>query len=80
VGAQHLPELMRPLKTGALFVIILNGIYYLSGGFEQAFRRLESDGLWRIQRLEELNYMTRLAAGCRESVMILNQGKDSWGF
>jgi SAM-dependent methyltransferase len=60
VGAQHLTELMRPLKTGAPFVIILNGLYYLSGGFERAFRRLESDGLWRIRRLEEFNYMTRL--------------------
>ena len=60
VGAQHVPELMRPLKAGALFVIILNGMYYISGGFEQAFRQLESDGLWRIQRLEEFNYMTEL--------------------
>lgn len=60
VGAQHIAELLRPLKAGGLIVIILNGMYYQSGGFEQAFRQLESDGLWRIRRLEEFNYMTQL--------------------
>lgn len=60
VGTQHLPELLRPLKAEGLFIIILNGAYYISGGFEQAFRQLESDGSWRIRRLEEFNYMSQL--------------------
>lgn len=60
VGAQHVPELLRPLKAGGLFVVIMNGAYYESGGFEQVFRRMENDGLWRIQRLEQFNYMTEL--------------------
>lgn len=60
VGAQHVPGLMRPLKRGGLFVIIMNGNYYASGGFDPAFKQLESDGLWRIHRLEEFNYMTQL--------------------
>lgn len=60
VGAQHLPELLRPLKAGGLFVIIMNGKYYLSGGFDRAFRQTEDDGLWQIHRLEEFNYMTEL--------------------
>lgn len=60
VGAEHIPELLRPLRAGALFVVIMNGAYYFSGGFDKAFRQLESDGLWRIRRLEEFNYMTQL--------------------
>lgn len=60
VGAEHIPELLRPLRAGALFVVIMNGGYYFSGGFDKAFRQLESDGLWRIRRLEEFNYMTQL--------------------
>jgi len=60
VAVQHIPELLRPLKAEALFVIIMNGAYYISGGFDPAFKQLESDGLWRIRRLEEFNYMTQL--------------------
>lgn len=60
VAAAHVPELLRPLAAGAPFVIIMNGAYYSSGGFEAAFRGLERDGHWRIARLEEFNYMTRL--------------------
>lgn len=60
VGAGHIPELLRPLRSGALFVIILNGTYYESGGFEKAFLQIERDGLWQIRRLEEFNYMTQL--------------------
>lgn len=60
VGAQHIPELLRPLKEGGLFVIIMNGAYYDSGGFDSAFSQLESNELWRIRRQEEFNYMTQL--------------------
>lgn len=60
VGAQHVPELLRPLKPGAVFVIIINAMHYAPEGFEQAFRRMEQDGLWRILRLEPFNYMTEL--------------------
>ncbi len=38
----------------------MNGMYYSTGGFEKAFRQLESDGLWEIRKLEEFNYMTEL--------------------
>ncbi len=47
-------------RADGLFVIIMNGAYYISGGFESAFRQLENDGLWRIRKLEEFNYMTQL--------------------
>ena len=60
VGAQHVPELLRPLKAEGVFVIIMNGKYYSAGGFDKAFKQLQSDGFWRIHRLEEFNYMTEL--------------------
>jgi SAM-dependent methyltransferase len=60
VGAAQVPELLRPLRSGAPFVIIMNGAYYSAGGFDAAFCGLESDGAWNILRLEEINYMTEL--------------------
>ena len=60
VAAQHVPEMLRPIQQGGLFVIIMNGTYFCSGGFEQAFQKMQDDGLWSIQKLEEFNYMTRL--------------------
>ncbi|MGI9607042.1 MAG: class I SAM-dependent DNA methyltransferase [Acidimicrobiales bacterium] len=60
VGAQHVPELLRPLKPGGTFVIVLNDMHFESEGFEQAFRELERDGVWQIHRLEQFNYMTEM--------------------
>ena len=60
VGAQHVPELLRPLKSGGLFIITINSMHFTPEGFEQAFRQLENTGLWQILMLEEFNYMTQL--------------------
>ena len=60
VGAQHLPEMLRPIRYGGQFVLTMNGSYYQSGGFEQAFRQMQDDGLWSIIKFEEFNYMTEL--------------------
>lgn len=60
VGAQHLAEMLRPIRPGGLFVLTMNGTYYESGEFERAFRELEEHGLWSIHKLEEFNYMTEL--------------------
>jgi SAM-dependent methyltransferase len=58
VGARHVPEMLRPIRRGGQFVLTMNGSYYQSGGFEQAFRQMQDDGLWSIIKLEEFNYMT----------------------
>jgi predicted TPR repeat methyltransferase len=60
VGAQHVPEMLRPLKAGGLFVLTMNDSYYQTGNFDKAFRQMQDDGLWSIQKLEEFNYMTEL--------------------
>ena len=60
IGAEHVAEMLRPLRVGGLFVIIMNGSYYHSGGFETAFERVQDDGLWQIRQLREFNYMSKL--------------------
>ena len=41
-------------------MIIMNGTYYESGGFDRAFRALQDAGRWQILKLEQFNYMTEL--------------------
>ena len=60
VGAQHVPELLRPLKAGGMFIITINSMHFAPEGFDQAFSQLENAGFWQILILEELNYMTHL--------------------
>jgi SAM-dependent methyltransferase len=60
VGAQHVAEMLRPIRSDGLLVLTMNGSYYQSGNFEQTFRQMQDDGLWSIVKLEEFNYMTRL--------------------
>jgi SAM-dependent methyltransferase len=60
VGAQHVPEMLRPIRRGGLFVLTMNGSYYHSGNFDKAFQQMQDDGLWSIHKLEEFNYMTEL--------------------
>ena len=60
VGAQHVAEMLRPIKRDGLFVLTMNGSYFESGNFEQTFWQMQDDGLWSILKLEEFNYMTEL--------------------
>ena len=50
----------RPIARGGFFVIVLNGAYFESGGFDGAFHDLQDDGRWRMLKLEQFNYMTEL--------------------
>lgn len=60
IGAEHAAEMLRPIRSGGLLVVILNDKYYRAGDFDGTFRRMEADGLWRIRKLETFNYMSRL--------------------
>ena len=60
VGAAHVAEMLRPIRRGGSFIIILNGSYYQSGGFEASFKAIEQDGAWSIHKLEQFNYMNAL--------------------
>jgi predicted TPR repeat methyltransferase len=57
VGAEHVPELLRAIKPGGLFIIIINSQYYESEGFDEAVKQMQDDGLWLIRKLEAFNYM-----------------------
>jgi len=60
IGAAQVPDLLRPLRVGAPFIVTINAMHYAPEGFERAFRQMEQDGLWQIRRLESFNYMTEL--------------------
>lgn len=60
IGAAQVPELLRALKPGAPFIVVINAMHYAPEGFASAFRQMERDGLWQIRRLEAFNYMTEL--------------------
>ena len=60
VGAQHVPELLRAIKPGGLFITIINSSYYQSEGFDVAVEQIQQDGLWDIRKLEAFNYMDAL--------------------
>ena len=60
VGAQHVVEMLRPIRRGGQFVLTMNGTFYHSGGFEQTFQQMQDDGLWSIIKLEEFNYVTEM--------------------
>ena len=60
VGAEHVAELLRPLRSGGLFIITINNMHFAPEGFEQAFRYLQDCGMWEVVLLEEFNYMTQL--------------------
>ena len=60
VGARHVPQLLRPLRAGGLFIITINSMHFTTEGFARAFRQLEDAGSWQIRVLEQFNYMTQL--------------------
>jgi SAM-dependent methyltransferase len=60
VGAEHVLEMLRPINSGGLMIIIINGMHYAPEGFEQKFKQLEDDGHWHIRQLREFNYMSEL--------------------
>ena len=60
VAAEHVPELLRAIKPGGLFIIIINSAYYDSEGFDEAVHQMQQDGLWFIRKLEPFNYMKAL--------------------
>ena len=60
IGAEHVQALLRPIKDGGLLVIYMNDMHYESGWFAERFQRLEREGVWRIERREQSNYMSEL--------------------
>ena len=57
VGPEHLPEMIRCVQTGGLLVFFINAIAYEQDDYPSHFRSLEADGVWRVVRTEQSNYM-----------------------
>ena len=60
LGAEHIPNLLEPLKRNSLIVIMLNEVPYLHGDYDEKFEQLSSDGIWRIGSNDRVNYMDEL--------------------
>ena len=60
IDKKHVPELIRPIKEGGLFIATINGMYFEPDQFGQYFQQLADDGIWRLIKMEEFNYMSKL--------------------
>jgi len=60
VDADHLPELLRPLKPGGYLVLYMNAGWYEELDFGGRFEAHEEAGRWRILKTERSNYMEAL--------------------
>ena len=55
-----LPEIIRLVKPGAAIVIFMNAVPFAAEGYEAHIRALEEQGLWTVQSIETVNYMSAL--------------------
>lgn len=60
LGPEHLAEMIRTVAPGGPIVLYINGGPYSERGYPAQFERLEAEGLWRVERTEESNYMAEL--------------------
>lgn len=60
VGPRHLEEMIRAVEPGGALVFYMNGIPYEEDDYPAHFKVLENRGLWRIETLEQSNYMRAL--------------------
>ena len=74
LGTEHIPELLRIIKPGALLVIYMNAKAYLDEDYEPRLRALEAAGHWRIEKIEASNYMKNLD---RPGRLIIGRRPDS---
>lgn len=59
VASEHCAEMIRCIRPAGIFIIIINGMHYVQG-FDRAFAKIQGNGLYKIRRLETINYMARL--------------------
>ncbi len=60
MAPEHLPELMRTIRSGGPAVFFMNGTTYDRDGYRERFAALEREGAWIIHREERVGYMTEL--------------------
>ena len=60
VGPPHLEEMIRTVEPGGTLVFYMNGIPFVDDDYPAHFKALEDRGLWRVEALEQSNYMEAL--------------------
>lgn len=60
VGPPHLEEMIRTVEPGGALVFYMNGIPFEHDDYPAHFKALEDRGLWRVETLEQSNYMQAL--------------------
>ena len=60
VGPEDLACFARPACTGGAIVLYANSIPWVEDDYPSHLRRLEENGVWRVERMQESNYMDRI--------------------
>ena len=60
LAPSHIAEMLRPVRSGSPIVFYMNALPYRDDDYAWQFARLEDDGVWAIERIEESNYMASL--------------------
>jgi SAM-dependent methyltransferase len=60
LGPEHLRHMIDCVRAGGFLVFYINGIPYEEDDYPSHFKSLEADGIWRVVKTEESNYMQAL--------------------
>jgi len=60
VGPEHLGAFMQPVAAGGAIVLYANGIPFDEDDYLGHLERLSAEGLCRIERVEQTNYMDKI--------------------
>jgi len=60
LGPSALAEIARLVRRGGSIVIFMNAAPYVAEDYACTIERLETDGVWRVERIESMNYMAAL--------------------
>lgn len=60
LGPEAMPGLVRMARPGGPVVIFMNAEPYINENYTAHVERMEADGVWAIDRIEDHNYMSTL--------------------
>ena len=55
-----LREIIRMVRPGGVIVVFMNGAPFVADDYAGFITRLADEGLWRVGRIEAMNYMSAL--------------------
>lgn len=60
LGPRDLECFARPVRAGGPIVLYASALRWIEDDYPSHLRRLETDGVWTVERTEETNYMDRI--------------------